>query len=349
MEYVKGDDLWHLDQQQRMSEKPLSEESLKVILRDALMALVHVHSIGMAHRDVKSTNIMVSADGHAKLTDFGLATYINKPPDWVGDTDYNAWRALHLFTHGYDPCMSDQGLVLEPNAIQAADVYAFASMIRQVFTGESAENAEMSIDIPNTVPRLVRNLISTMTVPPCPNSEYGYGVERSTAEKALTHAWFHESGHQENQDEPLRVPSVVRSAKPVASAPSLMTTGQSGRNPFNKAENLMLDKDPRSMGRELPEAAFVQPDDSSGPRIERPNGQRVNLRRRIRSVGLAPGARTSSLLNAPTAAQRLVSFKDPPPEGARPRPRAVGATTGTALGTEWRASKKHGQVPGVAR
>jgi serine/threonine protein kinase len=41
--------------------------------RDALDGLVHAHSLGVLHRDVKPSNLLVGPTGEALLSDFGLA------------------------------------------------------------------------------------------------------------------------------------------------------------------------------------------------------------------------------------------------------------------------------------
>jgi len=38
------------------------------------MAIEHVHKMGYLHRDIKPDNLLIAADGHLKLSDFGLAT-----------------------------------------------------------------------------------------------------------------------------------------------------------------------------------------------------------------------------------------------------------------------------------
>src|ERR671915_2047898 len=64
MEYVEGESLARL-----LRRGPLYPEGVARIARDLGDALDHVHGHGVVHRDVKPANVLLRADGVAKLAD----------------------------------------------------------------------------------------------------------------------------------------------------------------------------------------------------------------------------------------------------------------------------------------
>ena len=51
----------------------LSENDAKFYLAEISLAIQHLHTSGIIHRDLKPENVVFDANGHAKLTDFGLS------------------------------------------------------------------------------------------------------------------------------------------------------------------------------------------------------------------------------------------------------------------------------------
>ncbi|KAF6767804.1 hypothetical protein AHF37_06887, partial [Paragonimus kellicotti] len=69
LEYLRGGDLFS-----RLSkEVALSETDVRFYLAELILALNHLHQLGIIYRDLKPENILLDTDGHIKLTDFGLS------------------------------------------------------------------------------------------------------------------------------------------------------------------------------------------------------------------------------------------------------------------------------------
>lgn len=60
-----------------------------IVSQEIIEGLVHIHTQGMIHRDLKPVNIFLDAQDHVKIGDFGLAT--SSLMDKQGDdfTTYN--------------------------------------------------------------------------------------------------------------------------------------------------------------------------------------------------------------------------------------------------------------------
>jgi len=89
-EYVPGTNLRRLVRR----HGPLSMEAAASIISQVAAGLDHAHQQGLVHRDVKPANVLVTPDGHAKLSDLGLAGPLTPDPDdsrlgkIVGTADY---------------------------------------------------------------------------------------------------------------------------------------------------------------------------------------------------------------------------------------------------------------------
>merc|ERR1719450_1717380 len=67
LEYLAGGELFMQLQKERM----LMEDTAIFYLSQVLLALEHLHQVGIIYRDLKPENIMLDRQGHVKLTDFG--------------------------------------------------------------------------------------------------------------------------------------------------------------------------------------------------------------------------------------------------------------------------------------
>lgn len=70
MEYIPGGDMMSL----LIKLGTFPEHLALFYIAELVCAIESVHKMGFIHRDIKPDNILIGADGHIKLTDFGLCT-----------------------------------------------------------------------------------------------------------------------------------------------------------------------------------------------------------------------------------------------------------------------------------
>jgi serine/threonine protein kinase len=71
MEYSNGGDIASLIQ----NMGALDEDVARQYISEVVLALEYCHAQGIIHRDLKPGNILISSNGHIKLTDFGLSCF----------------------------------------------------------------------------------------------------------------------------------------------------------------------------------------------------------------------------------------------------------------------------------
>lgn len=86
LDFVRGGDLFT----RLNSEVMFTEEDVKFYLAESLLALTHLHSLGIIYRDLKPENILLDEEGHIKLTDFGLSkeSLDDKAYSFCGTVEY---------------------------------------------------------------------------------------------------------------------------------------------------------------------------------------------------------------------------------------------------------------------
>ncbi len=131
MEYVEGESLANLLQAARRAEERLPAGIALRILSDALDGLQAAHeatdeagrALGIVHRDFSPQNILVGVDGTSRLTDFGIAR-------WVDRGQYTRTGVVRGKI-GYMSPEQAQGLPLD----RATDVWAAGVVAWEVFAG----------------------------------------------------------------------------------------------------------------------------------------------------------------------------------------------------------------------
>jgi len=111
MEFIDGDDLASL---LRRAGR-LSPEKTVQIARELCAGLGAAHHQGVLHRDLKPSNIVIDADGHVHIADFGIAAFVPTAAGEIPLAGTPAFMAPGLFHHKQPSKQSDLyalGLVL---------------------------------------------------------------------------------------------------------------------------------------------------------------------------------------------------------------------------------------------
>lgn len=96
MEYASNGELFEYVQRR----KRIPESEAKKIMFQIFLAVDHLHSIGIVHRDLKLENILIDGEGQIRIADFGFANY--------GDDE-------NLKTSCGSPCYAAPEIVLKNN------------------------------------------------------------------------------------------------------------------------------------------------------------------------------------------------------------------------------------------
>jgi serine/threonine protein kinase len=126
MEYVEGLDLGKVVRR----VGPLSVADACELIRQAALGLQSAHQHGLVHRDVKPSNLMLTARGEVKLLDLGLARFQSDQP--AGEEMTRAGQAV-----GTPDYMAPEQISDTHSVDIRADIYSLGCTLYKLLTGQA--------------------------------------------------------------------------------------------------------------------------------------------------------------------------------------------------------------------
>ena len=127
--YVPGGTLTH-----RLRTEPLLVDDVLRYGNEIASALDYLHSQGVIHRDIKSSNILLDLSDHTYLADFGLARLVS-----------TSTLAFHT-GHGTPPYAPPEQIRSQEITFKS-DIFSFGILLFEMFTGQLPWNGQRQLGV----------------------------------------------------------------------------------------------------------------------------------------------------------------------------------------------------------
>ena len=192
----------------RIRHSMLSLDDVSKYLLDIATALDYIHAHGIIHRDIKSTNVLLSTDDLCYLSDLGVARLVNdvytftSTGNVLGTVDYIA-PELFVSNNKADPL---------------SDIYSLGVLLFEMVTGRRPFAAENQVALAsmhvNEPPPLARTLVATIS--PSVEQVLLRGLEKDPTRRFPTAIAMAEAFHQATKMPHSFIPEAPISSKQAA-------------------------------------------------------------------------------------------------------------------------------------
>src|SRR5947207_3192818 len=171
MEYISGRTL-----QQLLAESPVPWPRACAWVADLAHALGRAHQAGIIHGDVKPANILVTEDGHVKLSDFGIArfaTQVSGSGRIMGTPAYLAPEQIQGEPHSSKSDIFSLGIVLYQmlTGVPPFDGSSVAAVCAQILTTDPTAPSKRNPALPSGLDHIVMRCLAKDPADRYPSSE----------------------------------------------------------------------------------------------------------------------------------------------------------------------------------
>ncbi len=143
MQYIEGTTL-----SARLQQGPMAPRQAVKLMVSVVDAIGSAHREGILHRDLKPGNILITSDGNAYVTDFGLAKQVRAS----GDREVDPVSEMHSLTQsgailGTPSWMSPEQAGGQPDSVDiTSDIYSLGAVLFAMLTGRPPFQAASPVD-----------------------------------------------------------------------------------------------------------------------------------------------------------------------------------------------------------
>jgi serine/threonine protein kinase len=240
MELVTGGDLFD----KIAVQGPLKEDEGRDLFGQILTAIAHCHDSGVCHRDIKPENVLMTSDGIAKLSDFGLGAMREEGQDLsamttvCGTPNYAAPEVINKVPYnGYAADIWSLGVVLY--VILAGCLPFDEENLVQLFEKVTAGEFTMPMWLSDESQEILQSMLQ---VDPS---------KRPTAKELLGHAWMCGSVDLTSGMAFERFPSAGVPGETMLTENSVMAKASTSLQDLKKYASHMSDRSVSSSDREI--------------------------------------------------------------------------------------------------
>ncbi|OIR58384.1 MAG: AGC/NDR protein kinase [Amphiamblys sp. WSBS2006] len=157
MEYLAGGDLMGV----LIRNRTLTYSPAVFYVAEIVLALEEIHGMGIAHRDLKPDNIMLTKEGHIRLTDFGLSAQLKGELVQTEKNKKKTRRKMARTRVGTPDYIAPEVLSGKEYGMEC-DWWSLGIIVYEIFTGNPPFKSRTSLE----TYKKIQNWPATFKVPP---------------------------------------------------------------------------------------------------------------------------------------------------------------------------------------